>query len=100
MALESSKPGSRLNEDDAIPPATVANGNQSDTGRTNVNISFGKKNALTDSSEVPYVNVAVVNDHEGSDDEGNDDEEDDELRKRVEEFIEKINRGWRKEKGL
>lgn len=31
------------------------------------------------------------------DDEGNEDEEVDELRRRVEEFIEKINRGWKAE---
>ncbi|KAL0400846.1 UNVERIFIED_CONTAM: hypothetical protein Slati_4114500 [Sesamum latifolium] len=51
--------------------------------------------------KVSSVSIDMVDNEEETLDqeqEDDDDDDDDELRKRVEDFIEKINRGWRAEK--
>lgn len=63
---------------------------------TTVNDSCLKKSLVMEESSVS-IDMADSDDEEEEEDE-DDDEDEDELRKRVEEFIEKTNRGWREEK--
>uniref|UniRef100_A0A5B7BT06 Putative histone acetyltransferase GCN5-like n=1 Tax=Davidia involucrata TaxID=16924 RepID=A0A5B7BT06_DAVIN len=89
LLLGGSKPTSHFDQHSASPPPTVANRNKiNDIKGTSVRSSSDKKNASTSVSEASNVN----------DEEVNENEEDDELRKRVEDFINKINRGWKAEK--
>ncbi|KAK9292405.1 hypothetical protein L1049_020372 [Liquidambar formosana] len=52
------------------------------------------KKALMDVTELSDAQIAVIHDNKRK----HDDIDDDELRRRVEEFIEKVNRGWRAER--
>ncbi|XP_059625466.1 uncharacterized protein LOC132268678 [Cornus florida] len=85
-----SKPTSHFDQDStAIPSSKVANGSKNGTkGEEN--------NALTSSPEASsyHVSEATVGENEVNDDK----EDDDELRRRVEEFIHKINESWKVEK--
>ncbi|KAL0371618.1 UNVERIFIED_CONTAM: hypothetical protein Scaly_0843400 [Sesamum calycinum] len=60
----------------------------------------GKPNALptTEEEKVSSVSIDMVDNEEETLDQKQEYDDDDELRKRVEDFIEKINRGWRAEK--
>ncbi|KAL6530214.1 hypothetical protein OROHE_014567 [Orobanche hederae] len=88
-------------------PNTVDNGHfkKIDTVYSSFGDKTSTKNDLFETEEEGKVTSTsidmFVDDSEDDDDdetEEEEEEEDDELRKRVEDFIEKINRGWRAEK--
>ena len=62
-----------------------------------LNVMIAEQKRVSPLAESSFVNEAEINDdgEEGPDD--NQNKEDDELRRRVEEFIDKVNRGWRVE---
>ena len=62
-----------------------------------LNVMIAEQKRVSPLAESSFVNEAEINDdgEEGPDD--NQNKEDDELRRRVEEFIDKVNRGWRAE---
>ncbi|KAL2555996.1 uncharacterized protein Fot_00735 [Forsythia ovata] len=95
LLVGSSKSRSEFNEDKPFSSGDVVNNNRGSMERTNASCTLKTPYALMDVnvSESSSVGISMVDDNEGS-----RDEEDDELRRRAEEFIEKINKGWMDEK--
>ncbi|EXB55479.1 hypothetical protein L484_001984 [Morus notabilis] len=97
IILVGSKPGSEFEQQasDTPPPAVS---NTSASGKDVIVDSKDEyreaKNELVVVKEISNAEKAVCDDN---DDDDKDDEDDDELRKRVEDFIEKVNRGWKVE---
>ncbi|CAI9767624.1 unnamed protein product [Fraxinus pennsylvanica] len=91
LLVGSSKSRSEFNEDAPCSSRDDVNNNRGSMERTNASCSLKTVCTLMNSSS--SVGISMVDN-----DEGNWDEEDDELRKRAEEFIEKINKGWMDEK--
>ncbi|XP_062159209.1 uncharacterized protein LOC133866637 [Alnus glutinosa] len=103
FVLVGSKPTPKIGRAGEIPLSLVIN------TRTNRNpgtdsklISYDDKETLRDvnqvscSQEAPPVDDREENGNRNFQEEG-EDHDDDELRRRVEEFIEKVNRGWKAE---
>lgn len=101
LLVASSKSSSQFNEAETDPLPNIDNeSNKVVTGIGNGSCSCeSQKVGETDSK---YVCITMADGDEEKQDEGEEEEddyyEDDELTRRVEEFIEKINRGWRDEK--
>ncbi|KAI3458260.1 hypothetical protein Pfo_014923 [Paulownia fortunei] len=98
LLVGSSRPSSQFDEVKPNAFPTIVN---DDNFKKNTVSSCEKANALIETEEenVSCVSIDMVdNEEETPDVEEEDDVDDDELRRRVEEFIEKINRGWRAEK--
>ncbi|KAA8533825.1 hypothetical protein F0562_031342 [Nyssa sinensis] len=94
LLVGSTKPASRLDQHSANPPPIVAKRCKNEIKGTNIVRSSSDKNdASTRVSEASNVNEERISDEEVNENEG-----DDELRKRVEDFIDKINRSWKAEK--
>ncbi|GMP24199.1 hypothetical protein CsSME_00001547 [Camellia sinensis var. sinensis] len=96
LLVGGAKPPSEFVQDSPIPPPTVDHRNQNgDIEGTITTCSLNNDDdALTVDSE-SCAEKAMVDEEEEKEKEN---EEDDELRRRVEEFIDKINRGWKAEK--
>lgn len=123
LVVGSSKSTSQFNEKKPDPCHSFAYENKDSTNMKNVSSSSEKEKKLveTDEDEASFVSITTVNDEERSlveeeeeaeasfvsitavninEEISRDEEEDDddELRRRIEEFIEKVNKGWRVEK--
>uniref|UniRef100_A0A6N2KBH8 DUF4408 domain-containing protein n=1 Tax=Salix viminalis TaxID=40686 RepID=A0A6N2KBH8_SALVM len=96
MILMGSKPGSDFGQESGIPRSMVT------MTRTMVKEDVPAKPSLDESTADRKVSITLEEPSGGDDEEesGNDNEEaedEDELRRRVEEFISKVNHGWKKE---
>lgn len=122
LVVGSSKSTSQYNEKKPDPCHSFAHENKDSTNMKNASSSseIEKKLVKTDEDEASFVSITTVNDEERSlveeeeaeasfvsittvninEEISRDEEEDDddELRRRIEEFIEKVNKGWRVEK--
>ncbi|GMN40902.1 hypothetical protein TIFTF001_010127 [Ficus carica] len=104
IILVGSKPGSEFNQErshasTSIPLSAVATANTSEKEVLVIpkDKNREEKSELVAVNEVSSAQNAVRDDNDNEDKEDEDDGGDDELRKRVEEFIEKVNRGWKAE---
>lgn len=104
IILVGSKPGSEFNQErshasTSTPLSAVSTANTNEKGVLVVpkDENREEKNELVAVNEVSSAQNAVRDDNDNEDKEDEDDGGDDELRKRVEEFIEKVNRGWKAE---
>ncbi|KAK7314896.1 hypothetical protein VNO77_33426 [Canavalia gladiata] len=104
IILKDLKPSLSIHQASEIPFSKVANQKQG----TNTKSLVVEKDiaSLPQAVEVSHVEEAEIVDNieiEGNDedcsneDEEKEEEDDDELRRRVEEFIEKVNKGWKEE---
>ncbi|KAL7229594.1 hypothetical protein ACSBR2_008155 [Camellia fascicularis] len=94
LLVGGAKPPSEFVQDSPIPPPTVDHRNQN--GDIEGTITTCSLNNDDDASTVvseSFDEKAMVDEEKEK-----ENEEDDELRRRVEEFIDKINRGWKAEK--
>ncbi|CAL5376803.1 unnamed protein product [Camellia sinensis] len=94
LLVGGTKPASEFVQDSPIPPPIVDHRNKN--GDIEETITTCSLNNDVDASTVvseSCAEKAIVDEEKGK-----ENEEDDELRKRVEEFIDKINRGWKAEK--
>uniref|UniRef100_A0A6N2MY54 DUF4408 domain-containing protein n=1 Tax=Salix viminalis TaxID=40686 RepID=A0A6N2MY54_SALVM len=96
MILMGSKPGSDFGQESGIPRSMVT------MTRTMVKEDIPAKPSLDESTADRKVSITLEEPSGGDDEEenGNDNEEgedEDELRRRVEEFINKVNHGWKTE---
>ncbi|KAL0403077.1 UNVERIFIED_CONTAM: hypothetical protein Sradi_1948500 [Sesamum radiatum] len=66
--------------------------------KSSVSLSEQSVVLVEGAEELPSVSIIMVVDNETTRPSGRLDDDDDELKRRVEEFIEKINKGWRAEK--
>lgn len=101
LLVGGSKPTSEYSQDSSIPPPTFAFRNTFETEGTSstTTCSVDNDNGSTGVSELCAVKAATVESVEDEEKENDDgDGDDDELRRRVEEFIDKINEGWKAEK--
>ncbi|XVE58679.1 hypothetical protein DITRI_Ditri04bG0188100 [Diplodiscus trichospermus] len=103
IILMGSKHGSNLDQDYEIPPSTPIYGKRD----MEVKQLLHRSELTKDTSRVSSAKETAMEDSKGNrndcnannmDDTDKDDEEDDELKRRVEEFIAKVNREWRAEK--
>ncbi|XP_050387894.1 uncharacterized protein LOC126804159 [Argentina anserina] len=104
MVVVGSKPGSYFDQESELPHSkvtyTITNGKQVDRDakceqKVTTSSSFVVRNEVSNAK-----NELAIRDEAGLDDQIVDSKEcdnDDELRRRAEEFIEKVNRGWRAE---
>lgn len=106
IILVGSKPGTNFDRQSQIPLSVVTSRSTNDRQGVNVRVHAYEEEAIESKlvSEVSNAHKALGNDCEaGSEaqskpaDNNDDNEDDDELRKRVEEFIEKVNREWKAE---
>ncbi|KAF5959888.1 hypothetical protein HYC85_001097 [Camellia sinensis] len=100
LLVGGSKPTSEFGQESPIPPPIVSHRNKnSDIEGTITRCSLNNDNGSTMVSELS-AEKAMVDEEKGDEEEEEeeDDDDDDELRRRVEEFIDKINRGWKAEK--
>ncbi|KAL2527101.1 Uncharacterized protein Adt_12155 [Abeliophyllum distichum] len=96
LLVGSSKSSSQFNEAEPNPFPSIDD--ESNTGVTRIeNASCSHENQKVGETDAKSVCITMADADEGR---RNDEEEDDvdDLTRRVEEFIEKINRGWRDEK--
>ncbi|KAH7855737.1 hypothetical protein Vadar_028254 [Vaccinium darrowii] len=107
LLVGGSKPASEYGQDSSIPPPEFAfrDTNETEgtssttTTTTTTTCSVDNDNASTGVSELCAVKADTVESVEEEEKENDDgDGDDDELRRRVEEFIDKINEGWKAEK--
>lgn len=93
---------SQFDEDDEVvlnpPHIIVINGNKNGTKGANACCKYDKEDAFTEVTVALNVDNVLNDDKEGKGQKEEEEEVDDELRRRVEEFIDKINRGWKAEK--
>ncbi|KAI3471065.1 hypothetical protein Pfo_027728 [Paulownia fortunei] len=98
IVVGSSKPSSQFNEEKPKVVPSIVN----DDSFNKVSVSLCEKiSTLVEAGEASSVSITMVENEGGSPDEEEeeeDDDDDDDLKRRVEEFIEKINNGWRAEK--
>ncbi|KAL7253880.1 hypothetical protein ACSBR1_008258 [Camellia fascicularis] len=98
LLVGGSKPASEFGQESPIPPPIPSHRTKnSDIEGTITRCSLNNDNASTIVSELS-AEKAMVDEEKGEEEEEDDDDDDDELRRRVEEFIDKINRGWKAEK--
>ncbi|KAE9464974.1 hypothetical protein C3L33_03125, partial [Rhododendron williamsianum] len=100
LLVGGSKPGSEFGDQDSrgipTPPFTFRSRNEVEGLETTRSVLLDKHNASsTGVSEARDDEKATADEEKENDDDGDDD---DELRRRVEEFIDKINEGWKAEK--
>ncbi|KAL2227158.1 uncharacterized protein LOC110011906 [Sesamum indicum] len=95
LLVGSSKPSSQF--EDGKPNALPTIGNDGCFKKSTVS---SHTDALMEKEEekVSSVSIDMVDNEEETSDQEQEDVDDDELRKRVEDFIEKVNKGWRAEK--
>ncbi|KAF3433110.1 hypothetical protein FNV43_RR24212 [Rhamnella rubrinervis] len=107
IILIGSKLGSNIDQQSEIPLSMVTNRSTNDKQSVNARVPHGYEEEVIESklvSEVSNAQKALGNDNKtgseaenkAEDDDG-DEDDDDELRKRVEEFIEMVNKGWKAE---
>ncbi|CAL5364258.1 unnamed protein product [Camellia sinensis] len=100
LLVGGSKPASEYGQESPIPPPIVSHRNKnSDIEGTITRCSLNNDNGSTMVSELSAEKAMVDEEKGDKNEEGEEeDDDDDELRRRVEEFIDKINRGWKAEK--
>ena len=100
ILLVASKSSSDFGQQGEIPLSVVINTSTNHKHVTNGKQVFFYNKMLRNFDEVSYSHEAPVADKEESGNNNNkkdEDKDDDELRRRVEEFIEKVNKGWKAE---
>ncbi|KAI8030108.1 hypothetical protein LOK49_LG01G01356 [Camellia lanceoleosa] len=96
LLVGGAKPPSEFVQDSPIPPPTVDHRNQNgDIEGTTTKCSLNNDDDASTVVSESCAEKAMVDEEKEKEKEN---EEDDELRRRVEEFIDKINKGWKAEK--
>lgn len=100
LLVGSSKPNSQLN--DQKPKLNPSIVNDDNINRNSVSWCENVSSTLVEAGEVSSVSITMTDSDNGIPDDDEEEkekeEDDDDLKRRVEEFIEKINKGWRAEK--